>query len=87
MPPRKANKVPSAKKASKKAVKKAVAEPSLATEPSLVEGEEWTDRWPKKVVEKHKQRQDEHQQRVAMRVEQKQQRLINNGVPSEKRPI
>lgn len=49
--------------------------------------EEWKHRWPKAVVEKHRQRQEQAQKLAVVRIEQKQQRLINNGVPPEKRPI
>jgi hypothetical protein len=70
------------KRAAKKQAPKSVQVPK-AEEPQ----EEWTHRWPKEVVEKHQQRQEAAQQLIALQVEQKKQRLINNGVPPEKRSI
>lgn len=67
------------KRAAKKAPKKVVEE--------QIPEEEWTHRWPKAVVEKHIKRQEEARQLVALKVEQKKQRLINNGIPPEKHPI
>jgi hypothetical protein len=69
------------KRAAKKAVKKQAPPVESPQE------EEWNYHWPKEIVEKHKQRQEVIKQAAVLRVEQKQQRMINNGVPSEKRPI
>lgn len=71
---------PRKRAAKKQAPKKVVAEQVPAEE-------EWTHRWPKAVVEKHQQRQEAAQRLIALQVEQKKQRLINNGVPPEKRSL
>ena len=49
--------------------------------------EKWDHPWPKEVVEKHALRQQALKAQAALRAEQKHQRMINNGVPSEKRSI
>lgn len=58
-----------------------------ATPPVEPPEEKWEYHWPKEIVEKHAQRQEKIKELAALRVAQKQQRLINNGVPPEKRPI
>jgi hypothetical protein len=66
----------------KKAAKKA---PAKSVAPTLPENEPHP--WPEEVLEKHRQRREEAQKNIAFRVEQKRQRLINNGVPPEKRSV
>ena len=47
----------------------------------------WAKRWPKEVVQKHLQRQEALKKERELRIEHKKQRMINRGVPAEKRSI
>ena len=59
----------------------------MPQEEAGAEPEVQEERWPKDVIEKHHQRQEAAKKISEMKIEQKRQRLIKNGVPAEKRPI
>lgn len=69
----------------KRAAKKQA--PKKVVQEQVPEEKQPTHRWPTFVVEKHLKRQQEAREIVAQKVEQKRQRLANNGIPPEKRPI
>lgn len=81
--------------APRKSAKKAVAKQEETPSPEeffdaskrIIPSQETTKSWPDRIVEKHSQRHAAIMQEMKNRRDFKQQRLIDNGVPAEKRSL